>query len=287
MTWTMYYDEFYYLSESKQISEISALENFDNTDEIVEIAGAFCDEKPASKLILKALSLSTKFTASQIEELCDYIDEDALVQLLLAADITFTCEQLEYLADFVDESVLSRFINKDNVSFALAQDDNIFDNFQEDNLIEKTKLNALTANPTLITPNVLRNFMDCYFNGTVLDVIPEFVPLTTANQKIMADDYLAFNDNAMAILLERLSKANVEPNTTLFKSILNNLDENIVKSIYSSVKTIGNKKAVNMFNFKLKSANSDKHKSHPILNAIAFTEIISIAAKYFKKDKNT
>lgn len=81
MTWAEYYDKFYDWSESTQISRLSSVKDFGPSDEVCEIAEAFCDEKIASRLIRKALAAGVKFSSENVSDLEGVITDELFTEL--------------------------------------------------------------------------------------------------------------------------------------------------------------------------------------------------------------
>ena len=65
MTWRQYYEKFYDWADSTQRSRLSSVTDFSGAkaEEVIEIALAFVDEVPATRLMKKAIDSGVRFSA--------------------------------------------------------------------------------------------------------------------------------------------------------------------------------------------------------------------------------
>lgn len=106
MTWDEYYDKFYDWANSTQISRISQLTSFGSADEICEVAIELSNEIAATRLIKKAVANGVEFSADQIIELMDALNEEGMNCAISASACTFTQEQLNDLCCAASDDVL-------------------------------------------------------------------------------------------------------------------------------------------------------------------------------------
>ncbi|MEG1125296.1 MAG: hypothetical protein RSE10_01265 [Oscillospiraceae bacterium] len=283
MTWDMYYERFYDWAESTQIARIASLESFGAAEEVAEIADALMDEKAASKLIMKAISYGVVFSFKQIEELCGCVDEKTIAALLSVNKEKITAQQLETLADYIDEDVLAKLVDENKGDFTYKQLETLADYLPNEDVIDDAKIKLLIKAPHEITTDILRNIMEQYYNAPVLEEIARVVPLNAANQKIIEEDFTAFDESALIVMFERLCQKGETPNAELFRDIIGEINEKTTEAIYVNVKGNGNKKAIDMLEFALGIENGKRKKPHTILNAAAALAVVSEIERWFKK----
>ncbi|MEF9865298.1 MAG: hypothetical protein RR814_02570 [Oscillospiraceae bacterium] len=283
MTWDMYYERFYDWAESTQTARIASIESFGVAEEVTEIADALTDEKAASKLIMKAISHGVVFSFKQIEGLCGCVDEKTIAALLSVNKEKITAQQLETLADYIDEDVLVKLVDENKGDFTYKQLETLADYLPNEDVIDDAKIKLLIKAPHEITTDILRNIMEQYYNAPVLEEIARVVPLNAANQKIIEEDFTAFDESALIVMFERLCQKGATPNAELFRDIISEINEKTTEAIYENVKGNGNKKAVDMLAFALGIENGKRKKPHTILNAAAALAIVSEIESWFKK----
>lgn len=122
MTWEEYYDKFYDWANSTQISRISQLSSFGSADELCEVAIELSDEKAATRLIKKAVTSGAVFTADQIIDLMDALNEDGMNCVIAASKCTFTREQIDDLCCAASDDVLEEAAARSGFSY-LDDDD--------------------------------------------------------------------------------------------------------------------------------------------------------------------
>lgn len=108
MDWADYYDRVFDWSESTRVRRLSDLTDVGSPDELVDAAQAFDEEKNASKLIKKALSLGVQFTAENVVDLILVVDDATLTQMAKAAKGKFSKDQLDELYMVIDDDVYER-----------------------------------------------------------------------------------------------------------------------------------------------------------------------------------
>ncbi|MEG0110484.1 MAG: hypothetical protein RR675_05145, partial [Oscillospiraceae bacterium] len=102
-------------------------------------------------------------------------------------------------------------------------------------------------------------------------------------QKIIEEDFTAFDESALIVLFERLCQKDATPNAELFGDIISEINEKTIEVIYENVKGNGNKKAIDMLKFELGIENGKRKKPHTILNAVAALAVVSEIESWFKK----
>jgi hypothetical protein len=117
MEWDEYYEKFYDWANSTQISRISKLTSYGSADEICEVAIELCDEVAATRLIKRAVAAGVIFSADQIVELMDVLNEDGMNCVIAASTCTFTREQLDDLCCAVSEDVLETAADRSGVNY--------------------------------------------------------------------------------------------------------------------------------------------------------------------------
>ena len=123
MTWDEYYEKFYDWAESTQVSRISAITEFGDTDEICEVADAFFDEKPARRLINKALKAGVRFMPEQIMELSVIMDKNTLSKLVDTSAVPLSREQLEELYMLIDDEIFQKASERAGIDIFEPDDD--------------------------------------------------------------------------------------------------------------------------------------------------------------------
>lgn len=108
MDWADYYDRVFDWSESTRVRRLSDLTDVGSPDELVDAAQAFDEEKNASKLIKKALSLGVQFTPENVVDLILVVDDATLTQMAKAAKGKFSKDQLDELYMVIDDDVYER-----------------------------------------------------------------------------------------------------------------------------------------------------------------------------------
>ncbi len=135
MTWDEYYDKFYDWANSTQISRISQLTSFGSADEICEVAIELSNEIAATRLIKKAVANGVEFSADQIIELMDALNEEGMNCAISASACTFTQEQLNDLCCAASDDVLEEAASKSGIDYydddepepEDADDDSVFE----------------------------------------------------------------------------------------------------------------------------------------------------------------
>ena len=108
MDWADYYDRVFDWSESTRVRRLSDLTDVGSPDELVDAAQAFDEEKNASKLIKKALSLGVQFTPENVVDLILVVDDATLTQMAKAVKGKFSKDQLDEIYMVVDDDVYER-----------------------------------------------------------------------------------------------------------------------------------------------------------------------------------
>lgn len=123
MDWATYYERFYDWSESTQINRISSLTDFGASEEVAEVIQSFMDGKAASRLVKKALVHGVKFSAQEVMDMIDLLD-DIPKELISSCKTYFSQEQIDVLADYdIDEDVLRAASKKSNVRFPFDEEE--------------------------------------------------------------------------------------------------------------------------------------------------------------------
>ena len=117
MTWDEYYEKFYDWANSTQISRISHLTSFGPTNELCEVAIELSDEAAATRLIKKAVAAGSMFTADQIIELLDALNEDGMNCVIAASKCTFTREQLDDLCCSASDDILEEAASRSGIDY--------------------------------------------------------------------------------------------------------------------------------------------------------------------------
>ena len=105
MEWTDYYDKVFDWSESTRLRRLSDLKDIGSSDEVVDAAQAFDEEKNAAKLIKKALGLGISFTTQNVVDLIMVVDDTTLTQLAQNVKGKFSKDQLDELYMTIDDDV--------------------------------------------------------------------------------------------------------------------------------------------------------------------------------------
>ena len=95
MTWEEYYDKFYEWSENTRINRISQITSFGPTSEILEVVDAFVNEKASTRLIQRAVDHNVQFSAVEITQLADYVNEECLDRLVKSSKCKFSEDQID------------------------------------------------------------------------------------------------------------------------------------------------------------------------------------------------
>lgn len=103
MEWCDYYDRMFEWAESTRVRRISDLTEFGDSEEVLDAAMNFDEEKNASKFVIKALSAGVRFTPEQTIDLLLSIDKVALSKVAVLANGVFTREQLDDLYLSIDD----------------------------------------------------------------------------------------------------------------------------------------------------------------------------------------
>ncbi|MDO4562921.1 MAG: hypothetical protein Q4C12_03710 [Clostridia bacterium] len=117
MTWDEYYEKFYDWANSTQISRISKLTSFGSADEICEVAIELCNESAATRLIKKAVAAGVTFSADQVIELTDALNEDGMNSVIASCECTFTREQLDDLYGFASNDVFEAAASRSGINY--------------------------------------------------------------------------------------------------------------------------------------------------------------------------
>ena len=116
MEWVDYYDRFYDWAESTQISRISGLTGFDSSAEVAEIVCNIFDSNAASRLVRKAMAEGVTFTADEVIEMLDFLNDDIIEEVVKTCKENFSAEQLETLSDYcMDDTVISAVAKRSGV----------------------------------------------------------------------------------------------------------------------------------------------------------------------------
>lgn len=105
MDWKTYYERFFYLANSTQISYLSRLTDFGPSHEVAEVADEIMDRKAAARLVRKALDAGVKFKAEDMPMLIDVLDEKMLNEVVRRSRCIFTNEQLDEIYGAVSDEV--------------------------------------------------------------------------------------------------------------------------------------------------------------------------------------
>ena len=123
MKWDQYYERFYDWSESTQINRISSLTDFGASEEVAEVIQSFMNGKAASRLVKKALEHGVEFSAQEVMDMIDLLD-DIPEELISSCKTHFSQEQMDILIDYdIDEDVLRAASKKSNVKFPFDEED--------------------------------------------------------------------------------------------------------------------------------------------------------------------
>lgn len=108
MDWDDFYDGQFEWSISTINSRISKLQNIGSGDEVADaiLNIAFNDEKVATKLLNKAVSLGCKFSADNFCDICNNCDEESYNKAIYSSAKIFNKIDLESLYGYVDDEVL-------------------------------------------------------------------------------------------------------------------------------------------------------------------------------------
>lgn len=89
MTWRQYYEKFYDWADSTQRSRLSSVTDFSGAkaEEVIEIALAFVDEVPATRLMKKAIDSGVRFSAEDVMEVIDWVRADFRLPLRKARQV--------------------------------------------------------------------------------------------------------------------------------------------------------------------------------------------------------
>lgn len=110
MTWEEYYDKFYDWAESTQIKKLSSVENLGAGDEVTEVMIdlAFNHEDIVNRIARKAIEQKLVFSAENIADLTNLMDEGLQSQLAIQSSDHFTAADLEKLIGMIDDDVVVR-----------------------------------------------------------------------------------------------------------------------------------------------------------------------------------
>lgn len=108
MTWEEYYDRFYDWSESTQIKKLSSVEALGDANEVTEIMVefAFNHEDIVNRIARKAIEQKLVFSAENITDLTNLMDEELLKQLVMQSSGSFTAADMEKLIGMVDDNLV-------------------------------------------------------------------------------------------------------------------------------------------------------------------------------------
>ena len=112
MEWYDYYERVGDWAESTRVRRISDLTEFGDSDEVLDAATNFEEEKNASKFINKALACGVRFTTEEVVELISIVDRTTLTQVAKTAVGKYTQEQLDNLTFLIDNDVLDALESK-------------------------------------------------------------------------------------------------------------------------------------------------------------------------------
>ena len=105
MEWADYYDRVFDWSESTRVRRLTDLTDIGDPDELVDAAQAFDEDKNASKLIKKAMSMGVRFSPENVVDLIMVVDDATLTQMAKTAKGKFTKDQLDEIYMIVDDEI--------------------------------------------------------------------------------------------------------------------------------------------------------------------------------------
>ena len=108
MTWSEYYDNYYDWSESTRIKKLSSIESLGAPDEVTEIMVdfAFNHEDVVNRIAKKAIEQKIIFSADNIADLTNIMDENLQIQLVKQSSDHFSSSDLEKLIGLIDDDVV-------------------------------------------------------------------------------------------------------------------------------------------------------------------------------------
>ena len=115
MDWKTYYERFYYLSNSTQISYLSRLTDYGPSNEIAEVAAQLMDQKAAARLVRKALDAGVRFSAEDMPMLVDALDRETLNEVVRRSRCVFTNEQLDEIYCAVSDEVFEEAARRSGI----------------------------------------------------------------------------------------------------------------------------------------------------------------------------
>lgn len=119
MTWDDFYNRFYDWAESTQVSRISQIENFGDSDEVTEIANeyAYIGTKEVTRFIKRALSMGVKFSAENIRELIYNVDETIIFDLAKSHSTPFSQDDLDELYTYLNDKQLKQLAKSSKITY--------------------------------------------------------------------------------------------------------------------------------------------------------------------------
>lgn len=118
MTWRQYYEKFYDWADSTQRSRLSSVTDFSGAkaEEVIEIALAFVDEVPATRLMKKAIDSGVRFSAEDVMEVIDWVRADFRLPLAESAASAFTEEDIDYLDTLLPKKSVDALARRSGVA---------------------------------------------------------------------------------------------------------------------------------------------------------------------------
>ena len=85
-------------------------------EEVIEIALAFVDEVPATRLMKKAIDSGVRFSAEDVMEVIDWVRADFRLPLAESAAIAFTEENIDYLDTLLPKKSVDALARRSGVA---------------------------------------------------------------------------------------------------------------------------------------------------------------------------
>ena len=116
MTWEEYYNSFEYWNEAKRIKNLFYLTEFGPSNEVCELTQKFTSQQKATAFVRKALDAGVKFTADEVADIINVIDDELRTDLLNSSYTPYTFEHYDDMSDYLDDdrrkNLYSQITNK-------------------------------------------------------------------------------------------------------------------------------------------------------------------------------
>jgi len=110
MTWQEFYDNFYDWAESTQIRKLSSVDTYGPADEVAEVMSEFAlnHEEITNCMARKAIEQKIVFSADNLTDLVNCMDESVLNQLVLQSVEGVSPDDLKDMYGLIDDEILAK-----------------------------------------------------------------------------------------------------------------------------------------------------------------------------------